>query len=710
MSFLNNRISFSILIGLLGGWSCYYLFFQIPGVISKMRLGYGIILFTLLIIFAYLIFPWFMRKRENIDYEKKVNACLSGIILSCFVTILLFISPQRPIENFLIPTTQITFSPDSQNNKSLELLWLHNGFRDVSLKTIKVVNGFGKETKTGILFTPEQYKEMHIIWKGLALNELTGVLKSPGGMIRIETNDAGSEKITIFSQPDSAEYSFRIPVSIPWQAWFFPNSVIILSTFMLSTLLMELLYSINTNQDEIQTKKINCPEILSYGFSFILSAAAILFVAYIGFSNRYLYDDYCYAAFTKNQGFSHCLITNLLHTNGRFSQMCLLCLMDLIQPVGFQLSVGFSQILLFISLFFLIKSFIPNLKLLQDAAMAGFLQMILLILVPYIAHTIFWYSGMVTVIPSLIGYNFIICAIMYQSRRPRNNCLLIGIFILSFITTGINETLTAVAIGSFILILFLSLIPFYKFLSIPRFPLSIALLGAFAGFIVMSTLPGTSARISGYEQPVSLFELITIIFGNARETLKTIFHNDYGVILFLLIGIGGLLSGLLIRTNFASQRQKVIVSGTLLLFGIITYTGAFLPAAYALNGNMPQRTMIIPLYFLVLQTFFSMFFLGNAVKIRERSKIAWGLSIIGLFLFWGVLKLYLPISHIYSQYARGFDFRETRIVEALASGQNQIEVEPIVDSTDLFGDIKAQPGYWVNQCASNYYGIEIRLK
>jgi hypothetical protein len=710
MSFLNNRISFSILNGLLGGWSCYYLFFQIPGVVSKTRLGYGIILCLLLITTAYLIFPWFIQKRGNIDHEKKVNACLSGIILSCFVTICLLISPQRPIENFLIPTTQITFSPESQNNNSLEFLWLHNGFRDVSLKTIKVENGYEQETQSGIHFTPEQYREMHIIWKGLALSELTGVLKSPGGMIRIETNNAGSEKIVIFSKPDSAEYSFRIPVSIPWQAWFLPNYVIILTTLVLSTLLMEFLYSIHTNQDELQTNKKNPLEILPYGLSFMLSAAAILFVAYIGFSNRYLYDDYCYAAFTKNQGFSHCLITNLLHTNGRFSQMCLLCLMDLIQPVGFQLSVGFSQILLFISFFFLIKSFISNQNRLQVAVMAGFLQMILLILVPYIAHAIFWYSGMVTVIPSLIGYNFIICAIMEQSRLPRNNYFLIGIFILAFITTGINETLTAVAIGSFILILFLSWIPFYKFLNIPRIPLFIALLGAFAGFIVMSTLPGTSARISGYEQPASLIKLITVIFGNARESLITIFHNDYGVTLFLLIGIGGLLSGLLIRTNFASQRQKVIVSGTLLLFGIITYTGSFLPAAYALNGNMPQRTMIIPLYFLVLQTFFSMFFLGNTVKILERSKIAWGMSIIGLFLFWGMLKLYLPISQIYSRYARGFDLRESQIVGALASGQNQIEVEPIVDSTDLFGDIKAQPGYWVNQCASNYYGIEIRLK
>ncbi|HQP08741.1 MAG TPA: hypothetical protein PLY85_06935 [Anaerolineaceae bacterium] len=705
---ISSKILPAMLIGGVSGWAFYYLLYQIPGVISIRRFGYAIVTGILVTALLYYFWPKISKLLENLDTTRKTTILVIGSLMAGLAIVLCLIYPGILVENLLVPTNSIKITV--VGNGAIEVSWLNNGFQDISLSELKVFNGKISVTESGKLFSPDESGQMEILWNGRAINNISIVVNSPEAVpFFVSLNDQRIGEANVSS--GSSTLSASIPIRTPFIAVIIPFIVIGIFAFLFFIILMLTFLPIDSNckdGDLLKNEPINNLILLVV---ILVSLIAIGLLTNTGINNRYLYDDYCYAASGKDLGFLECTTLRLQTTNGRFSQMSLLCLMDTINPLGFRLSVGICQILLFLSLFLAIRSLFPSGLRSLIAGAASLIYLLVLVSVPYIAHTLIWYSGMVTVVPSLIGFNILIF-LCFRNNKHKSFSFWVpaGVFIIAFINAGFNETIDSMLIGLTFLLIIASFIPGMPFPNTIRYKLIVAFVGTLGGFILMASLPGTGARLTRYVQPDLGIGILKTVFESGLETLRLAFGSVTGMVAFSLIPIAGISIGTELKFSEISHVNKRSISFGLFVLAWIVYLGGFVPAAYALNANMPQRTMIVPLYILIFLLFVSMIFAGSLIRTHIKG-IPWvTLLLATLYLASLFFARYNPVGRIYAQYATGFDRRELIIMQAKADGLPIIEVGPILSPELLFGDIKSSSDYWVNKCATNYYDIDVRLQ
>lgn len=696
-----------VLISLSSGWASYYLFFQKPGVISLRRIGFAVI--TTIIIF--ILLEKFRLQLSQLVKEfagkRKLPVFMIGGLLTGFILVLLIVYPGILVENLLVPSISVKIS--STEKGSIEVSWLNNGFQDVSFSEFTVINGTSNPTNSGIMFTPTESGNLEILWNGRAINYLSVVAFSPDAVpFVVYLNNQIAAEAELSSGKSSL--SVNLPVRHSLLAAIVPVIVIGIFSFIaisFSTLL--LLQHDSLEKPRYKFNKEPKKKVLSIIVIF-LSLSAIGLLVFIGLNNRYLYDDYCYAASGRNDGCLECITSRLQSTNGRFSQMSLLCLMDIIYPFGFRLSVGILQVLLFVSTYLAYRSIFSSSERYSIAISASLVYLLMLVSVPYIAHTVIWYSGMVTVVPSLIGFNLLVFLCFFNLKKVTISYWVItGILITSFINAGFNETIDSMIVGLSFLLVIATFVPEFSISKKLRYHFIVTLMGTLSGFILMASLPGTSARMARYVQTDIGFGMIATIFESGLETLRAAFGSLTGMTAFSLILVAGISTGTVVNLSGFSQEQKWKLSFGVFILAWLVYFGGFVPAAYALNANMPQRTMIVPLYLLIFFLFSSLVLIGNILRTPWKFG-SWIILFLSIFYLTGLFYArYLPISKAFAQYAIGYDTREIAIMQAKTSGSTMIEVESIIDPEILFGDIKSSSDYWVNKCASKYFDIDVRL-
>jgi len=138
------------------------------------------------------------------------------------------------------------------------------------------------------------------------------------------------------------------------------------------------------------------------------------------------------------------------------------------------------------------------------------------------------------------------------------------------------------------------------------------------------------------------------------------------------------------------------------------------PSIYIERGLPAPRTLIIPRFIAVLG-----FTLGGLVAgsaLREIFKTQWlqtsatALLLISFaFPIFTVVKL-TNLIPVYSQRTQAWDVRNAVIQTALHDNSNRVTVTAI-DGLPVGGirdfDTKEKVGYWITQCAADYYGIKL---
>jgi hypothetical protein len=148
------------------------------------------------------------------------------------------------------------------------------------------------------------------------------------------------------------------------------------------------------------------------------------------------------------------------------------------------------------------------------------------------------------------------------------------------------------------------------------------------------------------------------------------------------------------------------------LAGLILAFGCFPPPVYGTSEAPPERTLIIPAFFLVACFLTAGFAFGEWLVHRNRETIglsrvlllaACGLILVSAFNSFQILS---SMREEHSAFARYWDQVDAQIRDAKQSGFQQVEIPPLTNWADAPYPTD-NPKFWPNICYSKFYDINI---
>jgi len=314
-------------------------------------------------------------------------------------------------------------------------------------------------------------------------------------------------------------------------------------------------------------------------------------------------------------------------------------------------------------------------------------------------------------------------------------------FFLLFASGGLSETF---AVLQFVLLVFLL---FLKFVSLPRKgigspdfdaketglgsrasksgnlaqkflksqimdPQFILLLGGLLGsvfsLLVIIAAPGNAIRQGRLNSTAGLADLVSISLSGYAKFIIDLFNqgNKWTGILgaiFILVWVG---------TQYKHAKLQPRTIFACFVAGLIISFACIPPGVYGYSQMPPARTMILPVFGLVVFTLVASFFLGNWLSEKGYAP-AWtrnGLFILACaFIIFSGLTTSLSLygnRNVYINYAKKWDAVDAQILQAKAAGKESVEV-PDMSNWSGLDRPNQDPGFWLNECYTDLYGIEV---
>ncbi len=234
------------------------------------------------------------------------------------------------------------------------------------------------------------------------------------------------------------------------------------------------------------------------------------------------------------------------------------------------------------------------------------------------------------------------------------------------------------------------------------------LLGAALSFITVIAAPGNASRQGFYPVPPPLFEILHISFASFTAFFGHLFDSAPKILsLFAVIAIGlwaGTLSHAQTRTT--SRPFFILALGAVLIFS------CFPPAAYGQSDAPPDRTLIIPLYILILTLLLFGMSLGTLLATRFKARIPLVCLAVLLVLLVGTISVYQIISErqSYVAYADAWGRFHAQMLGYERSGVARVEISTADMNTNNWSRLNVigdNPKFWLNKCVSDYYGVSV---
>jgi hypothetical protein len=137
------------------------------------------------------------------------------------------------------------------------------------------------------------------------------------------------------------------------------------------------------------------------------------------------------------------------------------------------------------------------------------------------------------------------------------------------------------------------------------------------------------------------------------------------------------------------------------------------PGAYATSEPTAERTIIIPIFGLAFFLLWAGFLLGQQLSASSKGSRLLGsvVPIIAVFMLTcsAILSFQntYSIRTIYIDFAQRWDGADTQILSARVRGAESVTIPDMNVPTGPEGDPIDNPRYWVNQCYSLYYGMQV---
>jgi hypothetical protein len=278
-------------------------------------------------------------------------------------------------------------------------------------------------------------------------------------------------------------------------------------------------------------------------------------------------------------------------------------------------------------------------------------------------------------------------------------------FLWALVTGGFSETYAALQVTVLLFaLLVIFIVKKFKFSNTALFLLS-GLLGAVAAVMIIMLAPGSSERQSYFPAPPGIAGIL-ILSLESFFVYGLSFVNSPDKVLAIL----GLFS---LATFIGSQLERAMNARLLMVIPGLTLGSAFIcfpPAAYAMSGAPPDRTLIMPTYFFVIGLLALGIVCGSLIRQKQNvivSKWLPGFIMLAITLSVSInsLNLYRSRSE-FIEYAKTWDEIDAQIREAKQNGSKQMIIPTVPNWTSL--DIpNDNPKFWLNICMSDYYGLQI---
>jgi hypothetical protein len=161
-------------------------------------------------------------------------------------------------------------------------------------------------------------------------------------------------------------------------------------------------------------------------------------------------------------------------------------------------------------------------------------------------------------------------------------------------------------------------------------------------------------------------------------------------------------------------KNYVLLDVIIVVITILLVAASLTPSVYIEHGLPAPRTMIIPSFIAVFGFAMGGWVTGSALSEISQAKML-QLAVSSLLLISFAFPLFTMMNvtglvPIYSQRTQAWDVREAIIQKGLNDGLARVTVTGI-DGAPVGGirdfDPKGKKGYWITQCAADYYGIKL---
>lgn len=466
--------------------------------------------------------------------------------------------------------------------------------------------------------------------------------------------------------------------------------------------------------------------------------AGLLGYGFLGTTTRYMADDYWTAYAVKTIPFWQLPAYWYSNWSGRFSFFFFVSLAELfgVKIVAFLPMLGLAALLAATTL--LIRQAMRIVPVQKPALFALVTAAVIVFCSVHttqnVLQSLYWQTGILTYFFPVVLFVIYLGLVLSQALRADKKIswlVFCAIALLALVNGGFSETSVAVQVTAFILALAISLVSQAGSLRRRLIPwLAAALVASLLAMGLIILAPGNQVRLaagqpSGDTLPVRTLRLdvgyvlkasTSATVAYFKTTLRTHLPDTAAS-----LALPGLIAFFITLPLPEAQKRAITRLGYGSLAAIpvavfILVLSGHAPAYYVMQSGPPIRTEII---FQSILTFGLAAWGGIAgLLLRDRIHLtpqdevlaSWVAALIVLALlvivpgrFMAKTAVQYPVLH---GYALAWDARDQVLRDAVKQGKKAAVVKPIGQLDQTLGDLRAEPDFWINQRAAEYYGLE----
>jgi hypothetical protein len=451
----------------------------------------------------------------------------------------------------------------------------------------------------------------------------------------------------------------------------------------------------------------------------------LLVYAYMGIFSRYQADDYCYAWNGTSRTILNAQTTWYKTDSSRYAATFVMTLSDKLGRWTVPVLPAFVLGLWLAGTCWLFMRLQKMLNL-DFPPMAAFLMAELLIyyilmLAPNLYQILFWRSGMVIYLLSLVLLTYLGVFLLSQSSNPgRKWRPLVAVLavLFFFFNGGFSETIATIQIGmlalALVVLLFLAKGETRKWALIL---VGCALLGALLAMATLYFSPATRMRQGLLGPAPDLVNLVRMSLTNAF--LYMYISLNEMAFQFVILVLSAMLVGYVLYAARPAQsklRPTGLVSALFLLpvIAFLWIVCVTAPSAFGESAYPEGRVQLDALYIMVGMVMGTGLILGVSLGLlHQRSRelapnwlqAACLLLLVGVSLFpmYSIRKTLKDLP-AYRQRAAAWDARDASIRASASQGQRDVTVTAYTSVAGLL-EMGPESSMWVNGCAAHYYGV-----
>ncbi len=464
-------------------------------------------------------------------------------------------------------------------------------------------------------------------------------------------------------------------------------------------------------------------------FILILLLIALVSIAWLSTFTRLYADDYCIGADAQQLNLQSFFQKWYSSWTGRFSYIILTWFLA---PGGARLAALLPSISLGIWLLVITWALLPSMRhywadnpILPSLTFGALIILLVIRSTPNLFQSFFWRDGLINYTFPLIGLTIIAgflsrCWLETKFSVTR----LFFLFLISFASGGFSEVFSVMQLAIYGMLI---LIVVFTHKADRKRTILWALISSLAGALIALLLvliaPGNAVRQSLLAAHPGFFRLVTFSMRNALFIAAKFFIQTPGWAFITIIA--SIWVGLSIA--HAESNHQVRLQPTpanwltvVMLIPVTTYiimVAACAPVVYMLNAYPDERTILLPVFILIIGIIFSVVkitttvyhqgFMKNLLQklaINRWLRVAFIASIFvaALLVTYGSIQK-LPD---YQHYTATWEARDKELRSPANQGSKQVTV-PGLESRFGLSDLQTEEDFWVNRCMADFYQIPI---